>query len=881
MKKIFKILYPFIFPVTLVIFLLYSFKVIKLEYHFGYQSANVYQNSFSWQKQIFFSELKRFKNKIFEKKNKNNFPKVELFVSRQNSRKLLSDLPASTKKWVNAYISYPSNEINFQKINLRYRGDNPINWLKQKKQLRIKTRKNELINGYRHINYSIFEADKYLSYLISDKMDLINQNYNLVEIYINGETQGLYIEQEKIDEIFLRKNKLMPTNIYKGENNATETFIGLNQNLFNNPGLWSKLAVFNQENPDNFEDLTSFLKTLKSNKFQSDPTINEYIDLKYYSRLEAFLAIANNYHHDSYHNLRFVTDPWSGKITQLIIDPMISSNLNLDFSSNDLGTFLNKNTFFIHEKYKWIYFYLYKEDIIKKIEADYKKIKKDLKIINKKEPYDIGREDHNISLENNLLLLKNNKTKFLKILNSNPESAWNKNQSSFDIVLNDYAPLSSFKFFFEKTSTPKWVGIDLNYDNKISEIEPKFYLNKDLNFLDIPIAFYSNRFKVNNLISTNYPNFDIDHSKTYLKFISENNSSPLKVEALNFFNKSSFLIKEKNFSDAVKLNNFNQIINLREKEIKKKITLNGIINVDKNLIFNDEVIIQPGTKFLIKPGKHVVFKQKVDAQGTTSEPISFQKFDKINSLPWGSVAILGKKTMGSTFNNVIFSGGSGGYFNQYKFSSMFSVHNTKNIKILNSQFLLNELFDDTIHVIYSSDILFDNIEVNNAFGDALDVDISEQVNIKNSLIKGSKNDGLDFMESQAIIENLLVTNSEDKGISVGENSKVTVRNSIFKNNKIGAAIKDNSIGLFYDNKFLNNDIQIASYAKNWRYGSGGNVKVLSSRIESRENKFVTTMDPADFEKIRDKNLNQDSKINISNSEILGDKIIIGKNFSLN
>ena len=75
--------------------------------------------------------------------------------------------------------------------------------------------------------------------------------------------------------------------------------------------------------------------------------------------------------------------------------------------------------------------------------------------------------------------------------------------------------------------------------------------------------------------------------------------------------------------------------------------LNGIINVDKNLIFNDEVIIQPGTKFLIKPGKHIVFKKKVDAQGTTTEPIFFQKFDKINSLPWGSVAILGKKTMGS------------------------------------------------------------------------------------------------------------------------------------------------------------------------------------------------------------------------------------------
>ena len=35
----------------------------------------------------------------------------------------------------------------------------------------------------------------------------------------------------------------MPTNIYKGENHATEFFIGLNRNLFNNPNMWSKIAI--------------------------------------------------------------------------------------------------------------------------------------------------------------------------------------------------------------------------------------------------------------------------------------------------------------------------------------------------------------------------------------------------------------------------------------------------------------------------------------------------------------------------------------------------------------------------------------------------------------------------------------------------------------
>ena len=75
MKKIFKILYPYVFPVTLAIFLLFSFKVIKLEYQFGYQSANVYQSEFSWQKQIFFSGLKNLLINYLKKKIKIIFQK--------------------------------------------------------------------------------------------------------------------------------------------------------------------------------------------------------------------------------------------------------------------------------------------------------------------------------------------------------------------------------------------------------------------------------------------------------------------------------------------------------------------------------------------------------------------------------------------------------------------------------------------------------------------------------------------------------------------------------------------------------------------------------------------------------------------------------------
>ena len=60
--------------------------------------------------------------------------------------------------------------------------------------------------------------------------------------------------------------------------------------------------------------------------------------------------------------MRLILDPWNGKITQLIVDPGMASrdDFDLDFSSNDLNTFLNKNTNYIHKKYQWIYHYLLK-----------------------------------------------------------------------------------------------------------------------------------------------------------------------------------------------------------------------------------------------------------------------------------------------------------------------------------------------------------------------------------------------------------------------------------------------------------------------------------------------------------------------------------------
>ena len=73
--------------------------------------------------------------------------------------------------------------------------------------------------------------------------------------------------------------------------------------------MWTKISYFNQQNKDNKVDLNQFLIELNSNRQKIDTSLNGYIDLKYFSRFEAFLTILQNDHHYFRDNMRLIIDP--------------------------------------------------------------------------------------------------------------------------------------------------------------------------------------------------------------------------------------------------------------------------------------------------------------------------------------------------------------------------------------------------------------------------------------------------------------------------------------------------------------------------------------------------------------------------------------------
>ena len=865
MKKLIKLISIWLLPITFIILVIFSIRVFVSDFRFAHQTSMVYQWPFPWAKYFVTVSIKKFLAKTFNNQEM-GLPRRYIYLSEQSEQKLLSSTPNSTKDWVGGYIL--NNSKKFQDIQIRYRGDNPANWLLEKKSIRIKTRKTQLLGRKRYFEYFPLVVEKYISAKIAEDMGVLISKPKLIELYVNGQSDGIFIENEKINENFLRRNLIMPVNLYKGENHNIEKFIGLDENLFNNPGIWKKLAIFNQEEEKNNSDLANFLSTMQTSELSEnfDSSLDGYIDLENYAKLSAYTVITQNDHNVGWLNMRLFLDPWNGYVNQVIVDPVMADNINgkfaLDFSTNDLTALLYRSSEFNHAKYKSLLYFIKDEEVIKKNLKFIRDISEDLKISLKRDPEMNSKK----TLEEFKLYaqyLKSNEDNIMEQFNSRPNARWKKNDNSFSIFINDKMPISNIKLSFP-SDKPAWVSLDENYNGLVDKNELKFFPNKD-NYIYIPITIYSNRIKVTNKKVHMHSQLDIETVNTKFNFITENNSTPDKVIALNPFSQKSFIMEKENIN-GVQKNKFNKIIiNSESKNDNNYKLLSGNIRVNTDLVFDFPVKIMPGTNFFIKEGKHIIFKDRLIANGDKNKPITFKKHD-ITSKPWGTIALVGKNSKNSELSNLIITGGSGGKYKQFVFTSMLSLHNTNNIKLENIELSNNSLFDDMIHLVYCENVVLNNLKLNYALNDAIDIDISNNIIIKNSQFIAPNNDAIDFMESTALVEFSSIVGSKDKGISVGENSNILIYNNLLKNNNLGIAVKDKSIAEIVETKFKNNNIQISAYSKNWQYGEGGTVNVVNSIFESEIN-FLESLNS--------------SKIYIDNSVINGEKKIKGKTIFIN
>ena len=797
-RKLLKEIALWSIPFFILLSFLFFTKVIKKDFIYAHYLFGTGKPPYNWINDYTVIPLKKFYISL-KNDNKSYLPKVSLYLSESKRNYFLSDVPNTVKEWQRGKIVHYLNEKALKDVRIRLRGDNPDNWLKEKQSFRTKLRKSEMHGRQRYYNYLPFEIRILTSTRMALNSGILAPKVKPIELLLNGKKKGLYLELENFNENFLRRNKIMPVNFYKGENYNQEIKINLPGYLYNNSGLWSKEASFNFNEKKNKNDLKKFLEILNNSKHDPNKfkTLETYFDQEYIGRYLAYISIIQNFHMTRYHNNRIIIDPWKGQVFPVITDAQqdFDTKTNFDKSPNDLISILNQSSKFIDLKYFYLKKLLFEEKIIEK-EINYlKKNKKNINNVIKNDPVltnilpEILYENKNLKIiDDTINGLKKRKKILISELQKIPNIYWARNDKNFSIFLNDTLPINNLKLFFD-TDTPEWVFIDEDYDGNYDDNEIKFY--SDNNELNLDLSLYSNRINLSNYYNLTQNHINVTSTK--FNIISSNGNVPKKIEANNIFLNNNFTVRyeQEIKNNAINSNSLNKIIH-KKKEFKQNLNtkiFSGKVIVNEDLIFEDPVLIEEGTIFLMKEGRSLIFKNKISAIGSKNNKIKFLSESKN---PWGTIAIIGKNTIGSKLKNIEIKNGSGSFSDQFYFTSMLSIHNTRDIKLENIKFEDNYHYDDMLHIIYSSNILLKDLSFFNANGDAIDIDICDKVSIINSNIFNSNNDGIDLMESDVLIKDVNIINSQDKGISIGEASKANIIKTKLEKNIIGVAIKDYS-----------------------------------------------------------------------------------------
>ncbi len=250
---------------------------------------------------------------------------IYLFASQSELARLDAHLPQSGFKYIKAAVLHEQKLI---KAKIRYRGDFSYHWAWNKKSLRVKTSKNHLYHGLRRFNLLApqftEQLNNYLAYQLASQMGLLSPRTELIRVFLNGEDHGVHVLVEQLGEMTLRHNKLMPSDIYRGELYGKDAYTdGGAARLFDSASLWDKVAVNNHYPAGARKPLERLIKLLQD---PDDPTNQEQLsallDMQAWAKFSLFESLIQSWHYDDYHNWRLTYDPWTQKLVPIVWDPI-------------------------------------------------------------------------------------------------------------------------------------------------------------------------------------------------------------------------------------------------------------------------------------------------------------------------------------------------------------------------------------------------------------------------------------------------------------------------------------------------------------------------------------------------------------------------------
>lgn len=746
------------------------------------------------------------------------------------------------------------------KVEVRYRGDNPNHWAHEKKSWRINFK--TPFESKESINLIIPEDREYFLEIFSNhvarKMGLLVPEMKFVNLFVNGERQGVYLMTEHWSESFLEQNGLIPESDLFGEGNLE----GVSY-LYSSPANFQKYTTDSHSQVDNFANLQTFLDYLNDLEDEGFyKKIEEILDLENFLTWEAHSTLMFSRAQRATHNVillfnkekgKFQFVPWNAFTGDYEIK---TTPIDIDYHPMVTRILKNPEWLYLRNKILWQYLsregneqedFKFYDQLFKETCGDFykdrlklftnlefllrtKKHRERLKDAYEKIGKELEKSSANVYLRqrtkpNNY----SDRVATLEIESGDFSSVMIKD---LEIEL-EATPASGFKFFRDKNGNDSLDTAEVLIGDFKKEEEKKYKIAPD----EEKTVVHTERelYKGTFYPKTTRQAFFITSAKPFyiqdMKIKINNAVTGKKAGSVTtrFLDESVF-----QYLDKVSLTpeEFVKEYPLFKRQGEKFILPGGTYSVNKPVVIPRglELEIQPGAVLRFAKGAFLLSYGRIRAEGTERNPIIFtsQRADE----PWGVLGLVDKEASGGIFKHIILENASEAYVNGIFFSGGLAAHYA-DVTIKDSLFRHNH-GDDAVNVKHARAEIRNSQFLENDF-DAIDFDSTDGV-VEGNLFVDNGNDAFDISFSKAHFKNNKVQKSGDKCVSVGEKSEPEIYENSLERCLVGVAVKDRSKAKIYNNKIINCQTGIGAYQKKEIFG-GGEALIRDNELAGNEKDF--------------------------------------------
>ncbi len=779
---------------------------------------------------------------------------IHLYLKQSDQNKLNQNLPHTGRTYVKAGMAYDGA---IQDVKVRYRGDNVYHWGYWKKSWRVKTDKAHLFEGMRKFNLvaprSVEIVNNFLSLTVARSLGLITPKIELVNVSVNGKVQGIFILTEQLEESTIRRSGKMPGDVYSGELVGLDAHTGVQNHLWSSTGLWTKAAVNNHFEEDSMAPLGGLLSALNAVRGEADQErLASVVDVSEFAKYAVFEAVVGTLHFDNLHNWRLYYDPWDTKFLPIAWDPVGWNRparprrgvpFRPDVLMSDLQATLHQSGPFLVHKARIFHEFFERgldRELLREVDVAIAGLEPllhmDPNLVYLGELQD--REDVQSELYALKSYLRGHLDGLRRVHQAKATSLhyWDHGQGRVGVRFEGVRVLEALRVQLLRPSAQgvsarlRWREAGQEFSEDVTD---RLHLvsTRELQ-LDLPLlADIQLRRKAGKVLLSALGRVEVAPGSYELLFSGLPEESEILSVSAKVAGQPVIGVMD---PAMAKLKDMGELFHrIEPSRASGPLVWQGEMAIDGASTIEEDVLIRPGTRFVMAPGASLLFKGMVKAVGTEEAPIEFvQAGDSNEELAWGTVAIVGDQSWGSVFKHCIFKGGSGIKADLYEFSAMFSIHGVSGVRVESCLFEDSYLVDDMVHGVYA-EVYFKNCTWVRSLSDALDMDISTTV-LDGCTFQDSGNDAVDLMTTKAIILDTTIVKSGDKGVSIGEGSDLLSIGNWIVSCAIGLQPKDDSVAVVINSSIQGCGLGVDAYKKNWRYASGGRITLFHTVVEGSD-----------------------------------------------